>query len=317
MKSFLCLELKSFVRSIFFVSILFILTGLFLTYEKDIIHVFNEKILKNHENYVVTYNDYYRPHNYNFIQNTKNLLVSSKKDIMNIVYTAINSGSDTFEFYCKHGYDSCLDDLTSIASDRDLLSDINNFTHPYNSFKQIETKIESFGKVTLIFYKNYTEEEMDKINAEVDRLYNELVSDSNTVKYNILQVHNYIISNSRYDSDKISNLSSYASDKAIGPLFEGHAICSGYTDAMQLFLEKMGLNNYRVASEKHTWNGVEIDGVWYHLDLTWDDPVTVGIPDLDLLEHEFFLISTRDLKNFNTGEHEFDENIYKELKIEA
>ena len=86
---------------------------------------------------------------------------------------------------------------------------------------------------------------------------------------------------------------------------------------MQLFLEELGINNYRVASEKHTWNAVEIDNTWYHLDLTWDDPVTVGIPDLDLLEHEFFLISTRDLKNFNTGEHEFDENIYKELKIEA
>ena len=86
---------------------------------------------------------------------------------------------------------------------------------------------------------------------------------------------------------------------------------------MQLFLEELGINNYRVASEKQTWNAVEIDNTWYHLDLTWDDPVTVGIPDLDLLEHEFFLISTRDFKNFNTGEHEFDEKIYKELKIEA
>ena len=86
---------------------------------------------------------------------------------------------------------------------------------------------------------------------------------------------------------------------------------------MQLLLEELGINNFRIASEKHTWNAVEIENKWYHLDLTWDDPVTVGVPDLDLLEHEFFLISTRDLKNFNTGEHDFDESIYKELKIEA
>ena len=79
----------------------------------------------------------------------------------------------------------------------------------------------------------------------------------------------------------------------------------------------MGLNNYRVASEAHTWNAVEIDGKWYHLDLTWDDPVTVGVPDLNLLEHSFFLISTKDLLNYNTGQHIFDQEIYKELKIEG
>ena len=85
---------------------------------------------------------------------------------------------------------------------------------------------------------------------------------------------------------------------------------------MQLFLEKLGVNNYRVASDKHTWNAIEIDGVWYHLDLTWDDPVTVGVPDLNLLEHSFFLIPTKELLNYSTGEHVFDQNVYQELKIE-
>ena len=85
---------------------------------------------------------------------------------------------------------------------------------------------------------------------------------------------------------------------------------------MQLFLEKLGVNNYRVSSDNHIWNAVEVDGKWYHLDLTWDDPVTVGVPELDLLEHSFFLISTKELLNFNTGEHIFDQDIYKELKVE-
>lgn len=310
-------DLRKFVKSILFVSITFLLTGLFLTYEKDIIQIFNEKVIHKHSKIIVNYNDYYRPYNYKYIQNTKNFLASNEEDLYNIIYTAINSGSDSFEFYCKYEYKDCVEDITRIASDRNLLSNINNFTHPYNSFKQIETKLETFGKVSLSFTKNYTEEEINKINAEVDRIYNSLVSEDNTIKYNILQIHNYIIVNSKYDSDKISDNSIYNSDRANGPLFEGHAICSGYTEAMQLFLEKMGLNNYRVASEKHTWNAVEVDGVWYHLDLTWDDPVTVGIPDLNLLEHSFFMISTKELLNYNTGEHVFDQNIYRELKIEG
>ena len=286
-------------------SLMLILLGLILYNEQSIVQYLNETILHTYEKIVIEKNEYFRPSNFMFVQNTENHLVSSKQEIYNNFYSGINSGEDSFSFYCKHDYEECLDDLTDIASNRDLLSHINNFTHPFNSFKQVETKFEAFGKVTIMLNKNYTKDEMNRLNVEVERLSKELFSENNTVKYNILQAHNYIINKSKCDSDKISGKSTYNSDKAIGALFEGWAICSGYTDSMQLFLEELGINNYRVASEKHTWNAVEIENKWYHLDLTWDDPVAVGLPDLDLLEHEFFLISTRDLKNFNTGEHEF------------
>ena len=42
---------------------------------------------------------------------------------------------------------------------------------------------------------------------------------------------------------------------------------------MELFLEKMNVKSYKISGEKHVWNAVEINGVWKHLDLTWDDPV--------------------------------------------
>ena len=144
-------DLRKFVKSILFVSITFLLTGLFLTYEKDIIQIFNEKVIHKHSKIIVNYNDYYRPYNYKYIQNTKNFLASNEEDLYNIIYTAINSGSDSFEFYCKYEYKDCVEDITRIASDRNLLSNINNFTHPYNSFKQIETKLETFRKVSLSF----------------------------------------------------------------------------------------------------------------------------------------------------------------------
>ena len=215
-------------------SLLLILLGLILYNEQSIVQYLNETILHSYEKIVVHKNEYYRPNNYMFVQNTEN----------HLVYSGINSGEDSFSFYCKHDYDECLDDLTEIASNRDLLSHINNFTHPFNSFKQVETKFEAFGKVTIVLKKNYTKEERDRLNVEVERLSKELFSENNTVKYNILQAHNYIINKSKYDSKKISGESIYNSDKATGALFEGWAICSGYTDSMQLFLEELGINNY-------------------------------------------------------------------------
>ena len=38
----------------------------------------------------------------------------------------------------------------------------------------------------------------------------------------------------------------------------------------------------------HAWNLIKIDGEWYHIDVTWDDPT----PDLlGRVNHVFFLIS--------------------------
>jgi len=81
---------------------------------------------------------------------------------------------------------------------------------------------------------------------------------------------------------------------------------------MFLFLERMNLKQYRVSGVRHIWNAVEIDGVWYHLDLTWDDPV-VNTKE-NLLLHNFFLITSKELDEKNTGQHNYDVNIFKEAK---
>ena len=101
------------------------------------------------------------------------------------------------------------------------------------------------------------------------------------------------------------------------PLGEGKGICGGYTDAMALFLDKMGITNYKIASENHIWNLVYIDGSWKHLDLTWDDPVSTD--GTDYLQHKYFLITTKQLKEADSGdvivvEHNFKDSIYRELK---
>ena len=73
----------------------------------------------------------------------------------------------------------------------------------------------------------------------------------------IRKIHNYIINNTKYDSARAdSNIIDYDSDIAYGPLLEGYALCGGYTEAMELFLEKLHIKSFRVASEEHIWNAV-------------------------------------------------------------
>ena len=58
---------------------------------------------------------------------------------------------------------------------------------------------------------------------------------------------------------------------------------------------------------------VLIDGEWYHLDLTWDDPVTST--NKDIINYEYFLINSNRLAS-NDGDakdHIFDRKIYLEF----
>ena len=298
--------------------LIFIFIGLFLMKKDDIFTIFNDYVLK--ENKVVTIgekNEYYRDYDFTFVKNTNNFSPSNYQDILDIYYTVINAGKSNFTFYCPKEYTSCIDDIKELANDQNTLSDINNYVHPYNGFSHIESEYDSLGRVTINIVKNYTKEDINLINKNIYELMPQLTSNYNSLETNIKNVHDYIINNARYDSARSdNNVLTYKSDTAYGPLFQGYAICGGYTDLMQLFLERLNVKNFRVSSDNHIWNAVEVDGKWYHLDLTWDDPVTVGVPELDLLEHSFFLISTKELLNFNTGEHIFDQDIYKELKVE-
>ena len=79
---------------------------------------------------------------------------------------------------------------------------------------------------------------------------------------------------------------------------------------MAIFLNKMNIPNYRISSVNHVWNLVYLDGKWLHLDLTWDDPV-VNTKE-NLLLHNFFLINSDELKKKNTGQHDYDANIFLE-----
>lgn len=294
--------------------LIFIFIGLFLMKKDDIFTIFNDYVLK--ENKVVTIgekNEYYRDYDFTFVKNTNNFSPSNYQDILDIYYTVINAGKSNFTFYCPKEYTSCIDDIKTLANDQNTLSDINNYVHPYNGFSHIESEYDSLGRVTINIVRNYTEEDINLINKKIDELMPQLTSNYNSLETNIKNVHDYIINNARYDSARSdNNVLTYKSDTAYGPLFQGYAICGGYTDLMQLFLERLNVKNFRVSSDNHIWNVLYINNTWKHLDLTWDDPVASD--GKDYLEYNYFLIDTNQLLTLEQTQHNFNLEHYTELK---
>lgn len=303
------------MKRLFVLGFFFIFVGLLLNYKDTIIQFVNKYYNGFKKDIVMeNYNEYYRDYDFEYVQNTKNFSPTNMQELLNVYYTIINSGNTEFTFYCPSEYSQCLNDVQTISNDQTLLSDINNYVHPFNSFRHVSTEYDSIGRVTLTIEKAYSSDEIELINAKVDELYSNLVDSNDSDYNNILRVHDYIINNSKYDSDRSeNNVINYKSDIAYGPLFEGYAICGGYTDLMQLFLERMNIKSFRVSSNQHIWNAVEIDNNWLNLDLTWDDPI-VNDGSVDYLEHNFFLIDTFKLHQIEKTEHDFNYERYSELK---
>lgn len=102
-----------------------------------------------------------------------------------------------------------------------------------------------------------------------------------------LRLHDYLLNHCVYGLGSPDDENEF---RAYGALIDNVAVCSGYAEAMALLLTYVGIDSKIVVgtskNENHAWNLVKINGDWYHLDPTWDDPV-----ELNIVTHAYFNVS--------------------------
>lgn len=85
-------------------------------------------------------------------------------------------------------------------------------------------------------------------------------------------LHNWLVREIEYDTDGSQDMNNIA-----GAFLAGKTLCQGYAQAFQLTGQLMGFNIILITGESegigHAWNLVYLDGNWYHVDVTHDDPV--------------------------------------------
>lgn len=263
----------------------------------------------------ININDYYKDDNFNYVDDYTESGIKNRNDLINSIYYAINSGTDYIERYIDSEYTNYINDINTLtayngAEFKKVISTLNNFVHPYNSSNNVKISYGGDYKIGITINRAYTQDEINEINNKVDKILSENVNNNMPPKEKIRVIHDYIIDHTEYDKLKYENKNddTYKSNTAYGVLIEGYGTCNGYADAMEIFLDKMNIINYKISNEEHIWNLVYLDGKWYHLDLTWDDPIS----DININRDTYFLISTKTLEKINDGTHTFDKNIYSE-----
>ena len=297
--------------------IIFIIFLVCYTY-RDNIYFFIMQKMDDYKNVSLpSANSFYSNTDFEFVKRTDDFHLKNYQNILDVIYTVLDNGTDEFSFYCDDSYKECMDDFNKVSKDQVLLSTINNMVSPYNSYQRIYFRVSSYGKITMKTDKLYSSDEIDKVNKKIDEFILNNINNEMNIVDKIKSFHDYLINNSIYDkesADIIENggdTSFTNSHKATGPLIYGKSLCSGYSDAMKLYLDKLGVTNYKISNSRHIWNLVYVNDSWYHLDLTWDDPITTT--GENVLLHKFFLIDTDTLLKLDSTEHNFNPDYYPEI----
>ena len=130
-----------------------------------------------------------------------------------------------------------------------------------------------------------------------------ITTPSMTPDQKILAVHDWMVNYANYDQTYME-----ASQTVEGFIYNRTAVCAGYAKTFEYFMTVLGIPCETVESADHAWNRVAVNGQWYYIDVTWDDPIyTVNGVRRDKLSHTYFMISEAQMNrdHYPTSYHDY------------
>ena len=167
--------------------------------------------------------------------------------------------------------------------------------------KYVLMSYESTGKIHSVRPEYpYNMEELafveSEVNSAAEKILSGLTAEMSKVDM-IKHLHDSVILSCKYSADGQN------SGNAYGALVEGRAVCEGYARAMAYLCRKAGINCEIISGTaknvSHMWNMVEVDGKWYNIDLTWDDPV-LSVDIDDYVSYAYFNVTDSFIKRTHT-----------------
>lgn len=108
----------------------------------------------------------------------------------------------------------------------------------------------------------------------------------------ILYIHNYLVTNFEYDT-------SYKIYDAYSFLTTGSGVCQAYTQTFNALMHRLGIECTSAINkpESHTWNIVRLDGEFYHIDCTHDDPLGQSAGSV---RYDLFMLSDSSVTSYKS-----------------
>ena len=194
-------------------------------------------------------------------------------------------------------YHLTVEELTALVVSTGLYGDctqpwyLDSFTYRYYESNQQVRSVTFVRKDPLLF-------DYDAVNQKIAEILNATIYDGMSQWQMVLSIHDYLVSNCVYDE-------TYTYRAFYDVVTRGTAVCSGYAETMVYLLREVGIPCRYISSESmnHAWNLVQLNGEWYHLDSTWNDP-TSDVHGRVL--HSYFLLSDDAISDENHAHYGWD-----------
>ena len=173
---------------------------------------------------------------------------------------------------------------------------INNHPELFYVSSGIGYSYGSNGYVTEISpgYYDYSDSDITLFNSKAAKVLN-LVEDGWTDFQKVLFIHDYMATHCEYDQ-------TYSKYNAYNNIVEGSSVCQGYALAFKYYMNELSIPCEMITSDagNHAWNAVKVDGNYYYIDVTHDDPL-LYTPDVNYCRHDFFLLTTEEMQSTNSA----------------
>ncbi len=134
---------------------------------------------------------------------------------------------------------------------------------------------------------------LSKEEMELYKIAKEIVEDAEDLRTDMdaeLYLHDKICEATTYYNEEFKeNMPRYCT--ALGVFLDGRANCQGYADAFYMLAAMYGFDVDKLTGTTdrgdHVWNLIEIDGMWYSVDVCWNDE-TVIIDDKEYIQYFYF-----------------------------
>ena len=153
------------------------------------------------------------------------------------------------------------------------------FNVSYREDPSVEKKVEDFAN-------NWVRENINAYDSDFDK---------------VLKIHDFIVTKNQYNKGDNNSISGgYSIYHPASILYGNGGVCNAYATLFDKLATKSGLDvryatgTSKKTGEAHIWNMVKVDGNWYNIDVTYDDPtITFNQGDIenieDFISYNYFL----------------------------
>lgn len=239
--------------------------------------------------------------------NGKTKVVDDEKEFIQAIYDNLLKGNKTFTLVYEGDweeiYQNDIDELfrkVCAIDDKNTSDDFDYMKGNLRKYTLSYTWNDTHCEFDFIIEYRETRAQTKKVNSTIKSELKKMKLSKASNYTKVKKIHDFIVNRVTYDT-------SYQGYTAYDALANKESVCQGYALLFYKMATEAGVPCRIVTSDDHAWNIVKIGKKWYHVDTTWDDPIS----SKPILRYDYFMKGSDTMANDHVLSPEFRTKTFK------